>query len=394
MIVSVKTKKSYILLSLILTGCIVVAEPVRAATISDIRKQQQATQEALEEAENKADALDEQQGAIEEEIADMDTSLVEIMGNITLIEEEIAAKEIEIEKAQIAYDAAKASAEAQYVAMKRRIKFMYEKGDSAYVELFLEARSLTDMLNKTEYIEKLYDYDRNLLCQYQETQQQVADLKESLETEQSELETTQFEYKAEQEQLQVMLDQKKAESSNYEALINEAKTQAAAYAQTIRQQNAAIKKIQEEEARRAAEEAKKKAAAAKPSSNKSYATVITSATGSALGKEIASYACQSIGNPYVAGGTSLTEGADCSGFTYAVYKSFGYNLPRNSTDQRNVGSAVDFSQAQPGDLICYSGHVGMYIGDNKIVHASSVKTGIKISTATYRPIVAVRRVVS
>ena len=394
MIVSVKTKKSYILLSLILTGCIVVAEPVRAATISDIRKQQQATQEALEEAENKADALDEQQGAIEEEIADMDTSLVEIMGNITLIEEEIAAKEIEIEKAQIAYDAAKASAEAQYVAMKRRIKFMYEKGDSAYVELFLVARSLTDMLNKTEYIEKLYDYDRNLLCQYQETQQQVADLKESLETEQSELETTQFEYKAEQEQLQVMLDQKKAESSNYEALINEAKTQAAAYAQTIRQQNAAIKKIQEEEARRAAEEAKKKAAAAKPSSNKSYATVITSATGSALGKEIASYACQSIGNPYVAGGTSLTEGADCSGFTYAVYKSFGYNLPRNSTDQRNVGSAVDFSQAQPGDLICYSGHVGMYIGDNKIVHASSVKTGIKISTATYRPIVAVRRVVS
>lgn len=394
MIVSVKTKKSYILLSLILTGCIVVAEPVRAATISDIRKQQQATQEALEEAENKADALDEQQGAIEEEIADMDTSLVEIMGNITLIEEELAAKEIEIEKAQVAYSAAKASAEAQYVAMKRRIKFMYEKGDSAYVELFLEARSLTDMLNKTEYIEKLYDYDRNLLCQYQETQQQVADLKESLETEQSELETTQFEYKAEQEQLQVMLDQKKEESSNYEALINEAKTQAAAYAQTIRQQNAAIKKIQEEEARRAAEEAKKKAAAAKPSTNKSYATVITSATGSALGKEIASYACQSIGNPYVAGGTSLTEGADCSGFTYAVYKSFGYNLPRNSTDQRSVGSAVDFSQAQPGDLICYSGHVGMYIGDNKIVHASSVKTGIKVSTATYRPIVAVRRVVS
>ena len=87
-----KTKKSYILLSLILTGCIVVAEPVRAATISDIRKQQQATQEALEEAENKADALDEQQGAIEEEIADMDTSLVEIMGNITLLQKKLKLK--------------------------------------------------------------------------------------------------------------------------------------------------------------------------------------------------------------------------------------------------------------------------------------------------------------
>ncbi len=375
-----------------------MAEPVRAATISDIRKQQQATQQALEEAEGKADALDNEQDAIEEEIGDMDTALVEIMGNITLIEEEITEKEAEIQKAQIAFDEAKASAEAQYEAMKRRIKFMYEKGDVAYVQLFIEAKSLTDMLNKTEYIEKLYEYDRELLCRYQETQQQVAELKESLETEQSELETTRFEYKSEQEQLQVMLDQKKAESANYEALIKEAKNQAAIYAETIRQQNAAIKKIQEEEARKAAEEAKKKAAAAaannKTTRNTSYATVITNATGSALGKEIASYGCQFIGYPYVAGGTSLTQGADCSGFTYAVYKSFGYTLPRNSTDQRSAGSGVDFSQAQPGDLICYSGHVGMYIGDNKIVHASSAKTGIKITAATYRPIVAVRRIVS
>lgn len=375
-----------------------MAEPVRAATISDIRKQQQATQQALEEAEGKADALDNEQDAIEEEIGDMDTALVEIMGNITLIEEEITEKEAEIQKAQIAFDEAKASAKAQYEAMKRRIKFMYEKGDVAYVQLFIEAKSLTDMLNKTEYIEKLYEYDRELLCRYQETQQQVAELKESLETEQSELETTRFEYKSEQEQLQVMLDQKKAESANYEALIKEAKNQAAIYTETIRQQNAAIKKIQEEEARKAAEEAKKKAAAAaannKTSRNTSYATVITNATGSALGKEIASYGCQFIGYPYVAGGTSLTQGADCSGFTYAVYKSFGYTLPRNSTDQRSAGSGVDFSQAQPGDLICYSGHVGMYIGDNKIVHASSAKTGIKITAATYRPIVAVRRIVS
>lgn len=391
-----KSKRAYILLSLIMTGFIIVAEPVRAATISDIRKQQEATKKALEEAEGKADALDDQQDAIEEEIGDMDTALVEIMGNITLIEEEIAAKEVEIQKAQVAYDEAKASAEAQYEAMKRRIKFMYEKGDVAYVQLFIEAKSLTDMLNKTEYIEKLYEYDRELLCRYQETQQQVAELKESLETEQSELETTRFEYKAEQEQLQVMLDQKKAESANYEALIQEAKNQAAVYAETIKQQNAAIKKIQEEEARKAAEEAKKKAAAANKtiSRDTSYATVITNATGSALGKEIATYGCQFIGNPYVAGGTSLTQGADCSGFTYAVYKSFGYTLPRNSTDQRSAGSGVDFAQAQPGDLICYSGHVGMYIGDNKIVHASSAKTGIKITTATYRPIVAVRRIVS
>ena len=105
------------------------------------------------------------------------------------------------------------------------------------------------------------------------------------------------------------------------------------------------------------------------------------------------YGCQFIGNPYVAGGTSLTNGADCSGFIYRIYSDFGYKVPRNSYSLRSAGTAVDYANAQPGDVICYEGHVAMYVGGGYIVHASTKKTGIKISKATYRPILTVRRII-
>lgn len=401
-----KKIKPYILLSLILS--IVVVEPVCATAISDIKKQQQQTQSALDKANSSLSGMEDQQDVLEEEISDMDSELVEIMASISMLEDEIAVKQVQIEKAQAEYDEAKASEEAQYEAMKRRIKFMYEKGDTAYLQLFMEAKSMTDMLNKASYVEKIYEYDRKLLVSYQETQKKVAEIKETLETEQSDLVATQFEYKEEQTTLQAMLNQKKAESSNYDAMIAQAQAEAATYKAAIKQQNALIKQIEEEEAKKAAaEEAKRKAAEAankKKDSSKdsskdsdsdnSSGTIITSATGSALGKEVATYACQFVGNPYVAGGTSLTGGADCSGFVYAVYKKYGYSVPRNSSSLRSAGTSVNYSEAQPGDIICYAGHVGMYIGGGKIVHASSVRTGIKISNATYKEMLAVRRIVS
>lgn len=112
------------------------------------------------------------------------------------------------------------------------------------------------------------------------------------------------------------------------------------------------------------------------------------------GSDIAQYACQFVGNPYVPGGTSLTNGADCSGFTQSVYRVYGYSLPRNSSSQRSAGREVSYEEAQPGDLICYAGHVAIYLGNGRIVHASSVKTGIKYGYATYKPILSVRRIVN
>ena len=119
-------------------------------------------------------------------------------------------------------------------------------------------------------------------------------------------------------------------------------------------------------------------------------TVDTSSSGS--GSSIVDYATQFVGDPYVWGGTSLTSGADCSGFTQSVYAQFGYSLPRTSYEQQNWGTEVSYADAQPGDLICYGGHVAIYMGNGQIVHASNSRDGIKISNdATYRTILSVRR---
>ena len=155
----------------------------------------------------------------------------------------------------------------------------------------------------------------------------------------------------------------------------------------------------EEEARLAAEEAKRKAAdaaaaAVTGSSKSSGSSSSSSSSASSNGQAVVSYASQFLGNPYVYGGTSLTNGADCSGFVQSVYRNFGINLPRTSGEQGACGSAVaSLAEAQPGDLIWYSGHIGIYIGNGQIVHASSAKTGIKVSNAGYRTILSIRRIV-
>ncbi len=164
--------------------------------------------------------------------------------------------------------------------------------------------------------------------------------------------------------------------------------------------------IEEERARLAKEEAARAeaqaAAARKAAENKASSsdsgssgqtTTYAPPSGSASGQAVVDFAMQFVGNPYVYGGTSLTNGADCSGFVMSVYGNFGVSLPHSSAADRNVGATVNgIENAQPGDIICYSGHVGIYAGNGQIVHASTSKTGIIVSNATYRSILSIRRI--
>ncbi len=415
---------------------VLVVEPVRANTISYLENEKQELEQKKKEADEKkkqeqekydnasgrVDTIQSDVDEIAGEIDEIDAALVETLASVELIEEDIADKEEQIEVTTAEYEAAKATEEEQYEAMKLRVKFMYEKGDTTYLQLLLESSGFSDMINKVEYIEKLYEYDRTLLAEYVAARTAAQELKDKLEEEKAELEAQQHELEEEKESLEIILAEKQQTYDNYEVQLAQAKQEAAVYKANIKKQNDEIKKLEaataakqseidaakkaEEEARKAQELALQKQAQESGSSSgssssssssgsksSSYASAASYSGSGSKGQQIANYACQFIGNPYVPGGTSLTEGADCSGFVWRVYKDFGYSVPRTSYSLRSYGTEVSYSDAQPGDVVCYAGHVGLYIGNGQIVHASTQKTGIKITNATYKEILSVRRIV-
>lgn len=418
---------------------LLTAEPVLATTISGLQEDIKRNQSQLNSVNKQIAGYQDAQEGVEEEISDLDAEMVALLTDINLIQEAIEEKEEDIASTQVAYDEAVAEKDEQYESMKVRIKFMYEKGDQSYLQLFLGAQSMSDMMNKAHYIEQLYEYDRTLLEQYEAAVQQVAQLQDQLEEEKSELVTSKTEMEEQQAYVNEVLEQKKQEYENYNAVLSKAKREAAAYTAKIKQETAQIRKLEEEERKRREEEERKrkeeeerkrreeeeKKRAAESSDNQQSdgensgnstssddkrsdnsadsgnsgnngsngSTNKPVSSGGGKGQEIAKFACQYIGYPYVAGGTSLTNGADCSGFVLAVYKNFGYSLPRSSYAQSGAGRGVSYSEAQPGDIIYYGGHVGIYIGNGQIVHASTERSGIKITSATYRNIITVRRIV-
>ncbi len=428
---SVRRNAFAILLAFIMM--FLVVEPVCATTISDLEEQKKQLEEQKKQADEKRKQEQQKynsvsgkvssiQSDVDEvagEIDEIDAALVETIASVELIEEDIDAKEEQIEETAKELEEAQKVEKEQYEAMKLRIRFMYEKGDATYLELLMASQNFGDMVNKAEYIEKLYDYDRKQLLEYQAAREAVERLKEQLEEEMAELEAQQHELEEEKESLEVILAEKKEVYENYEVQLAQAKQEAAVYKANIKKQNEQIKKLEAEAAkkqsqidaaRQAEEEARKVQAQAlqnqnsssggtsssgssSSSSSGSYASAANYAGTGSKGQQIANYACQFIGNPYVPGGTSLTNGADCSGFVWRVYKDFGYNVPRTSYSLRSAGSEVAYANAQPGDVVCYAGHVGIYIGNGQIVHASTQKTGIKITNATYKQILSVRRIV-
>lgn len=462
-------KKRILCLTLGLMLTISQAVPAGAASRKDQLKQDKAAaQSQLAAQESKINNLEDQKQTLSAEIDQLDSDLVNIMVEIEILDSELSDKEAQIEQTKADLAVAEENKQKQYEAMKKRIQYLYEKGgDDAWAQMLFQASDFTSLLNHAEYVQQMYDSDRNSLEEFKETVQQVKDLGDQLDSEKAELEEMNQEYQNRQASMQTQLQEKKATSSDYDAQIAQAQNQAAQYTELIRQQNAEIQKIEEEEkkaaeeaARKAAEEAAKKAAAeeaakkaqeeankkaadeaakkataeaSKKSSSTSGSNTVASSGSSTSSKEnnntsgssssaatskdngssssgssgssgssvsynptgqsVVNYACQFVGNPYVWGGTSLTNGADCSGFIMSVYAKFGVSLPHSSGAMAGCGRAVSYSEAMPGDIICYAGHVAIYMGGGQIVHASNAKDGIKISgNAAYRPIVAVRRV--
>lgn len=410
---------------------------VSASPISDAKNKKKDAEKKLNAINEDIEDIEDQKEDLEQEAEEYEQQLVDLLVTIQIINHDIENKEDEIETAKAEYEVALAKQEKQQWAMNKRIKYMYEKGDMNYMQILLESKKFSDAVNKSTYSEKLYAYDRYQLYLYEQTKEEVIEKQKALDEDMAELEEIKLDAVSQEEELQLLVDEYSENIENFEEQLSGAKEKASQYKEQIQKQSEQIKALEAEEQRKALEAAKKKAeeeakrkaeeearrkaeeeASAKANeegsnseessdngdnndegnssgseSSDGGSSSGSSSGGSAKGQEIANFACQFVGNPYVPGGTSLTEGADCSGFTLAVYNNFGISLPRSSYAQAGYGREVSYSEAQPGDIIYYGGHVGIYIGNGLIVHASTQATGIKISNALYRSIITVRRIV-
>ena len=458
-----KKRMFFICLAMTLAVTGVTAAGVQTAyatTLSKAREQKSQAQSNLNNVTDQIDQLKSQQTALQAQINEVDADLVQVLVDLDVISGEIEDKKIELAQAESDLEDAKAKEAEQYEAMKQRIRYMYENGSSSYLDAFVGADSFADILNRVENFSKVYDYDRNLLVEYQNTKAEVERLIEQVQEEKEELEENQSSYQQQQKKLEEIKKTKSSQMSNFNSELTKAQSLASEYKKTIDQQNQII--TQELEAAKQVRVTAGVSTVAKtPGTQKNTSTKNSnkgsgtsenknnnsgnnisnknnssssgnsannssnsgnSSSGSSnkenswnnsggnssentdsgngnsnssngTGSAVVSFACQFVGNPYVWGGESLTNGADCSGFIKSVYAHFGVSLPHSSESLRSVGRGVSALEMQPGDIICYAGHVAIYMGNNQIVHASSPTSGIKISSNPYyKTILAVRRI--
>jgi len=361
----------------------------KATTIKEVEDQIKHTKEELEGINDKIDTLSDEQDILYEKMDDLNSEIINTMAQISILEEQIAQKEVDIAQTQLEYEAAVEKQKEQESAMALHIQMMYEKGTSSMLKLLLKSQSFGDFLNKVDYALNFYQYENKILEDFIANKEYVHGIWDQLEADKVSLEADKAAMEEQKAYCDGLMETLKKEAADYDTLIAKAKREAKNAQALLKKEQEQLKKLQDEEKRKQQVTNTHNLTYAKTN----YTDIIDAATGSELGKKIAKYGCQYIGNKYVYGGTSLENGTDCSGFTYRIYKNFGYDIPRTSYQQRSAGKSVSYENAQPGDLICYDGHVGLYMGGGYIVHASNAKSGIKVSKATYRKILAVRRII-
>jgi cell wall-associated NlpC family hydrolase/Skp family chaperone for outer membrane proteins len=371
----------------------------------DAEKKKSQAEQDLKDKKNEISGLKDQQQTTADDIKNKSAKLDEILAAQKKLQKDITSKQAEIEQNQKDLAAAQEKQQEQYDAMKKRIQFMYENSaeDNIWTAI-IESNGITDMLNRIEYVSDVYDSDRALMDSYQAAVEQVKEIGTKLDKDMNELTAMQDDYEKQQADVEAAIVALENQKEQYASQIAQAQQQADNYQNIITAQG---KIIQEQEAAAAA------AARANSSSGSSsydgggagkggsiasdYASgggKNPSASTGVSGSSVVSYAMQFVGNPYVWGGNSLTNGVDCSGFVHEVYAHFGISTPRYSQAFKSVGQAVSFDNIQPGDVVVYPGHVAIYAGGGVIVEAQSTKAGITANRSVQcHTILAIRRLV-
>lgn len=375
----------------------------------DAEKKKSQAEKDLKDKKNEINGLKDQQHTTADDIKNKSAKLDEILAAQKKLQKDITSKQAEIEQNQKDLAAAQEKQQEQYDAMKKRIQFMYENSaeDNIWTAI-IESNGITDMLNRIEYVSDVYDSDRALMDSYQAAVEQVKEIGTKLDNDMNELTAMQDDYEKQQADVEAAIVALENQKEQYASQIAQAQQQADNYQNIITAQG---KIIQEQEAAAAA------AAAAAARANSSSSSPSYDGGGAGKGGSIASdyaagggknpgastgvsgssvvsYAMQFVGNPYVWGGNSLTNGVDCSGFVHEVYAHFGISTPRYSQAFKSVGQAVSFDNIQPGDVVVYPGHVAIYAGGGVIVEAQSTKAGITANRSVQcHTILAIRRLV-
>lgn len=376
----------------------------------DAEKKKSQAEQDLKDKKNEINGLKDQQQITADDIKNKSAKLDEILAAQKKLQTDITSKQAEIEQNQKDLAAAQEKQQEQYDAMKKRIQFMYENSaeDNIWTAI-IESNGITDMLNRIEYVSDVYDSDRALMDSYQAAVEQVKEIGTKLDNDMNELTAMQDDYEKQQSDVEAAIVALENQKEQYASQIAQAQQQAENYQNIITAQG---KIIQEQEAAAAAAAAAAAQAAAARANSSSYdgggagkgGSIASdyaagggknpSASTGVSGSSVVSYAMQFVGNPYVWGGNSLTNGVDCSGFVHEVYAHFGISTPRYSQAFKSVGQAVSFDNIQPGDVVVYPGHVAIYAGGGVIVEAQSTKAGITANRSVQcHTILAIRRLV-